>query len=260
MDTPLTIVTWNVNSIRVRLESLLTWLGDFLPDVMCLQETKVTDDQFPLEAFQALGYEAAIYGEKTYNGVAILSRHPLQDVALGFGDDSAQTQRRLIAATVRGVRVLNAYVPNGAAPDSPKFAEKLAFLNRLDALLRTHARPDQPLALVGDFNAAMDARDVYSEEQMQGHVCYHPEERRVLAKLLQWGLVDQFRALEPGAGFFSWWDYRQGAYQRNMGLRIDHIWVTPPLAQRVISCWIDREERAHDKASDHVPVVASFWN
>ncbi|MBI3992679.1 MAG: exodeoxyribonuclease III [Candidatus Lambdaproteobacteria bacterium] len=256
----MTIVTWNVNSIRVRLEHLLTWLGDFLPDVMCLQETKVADDQFPLEPIQALGYQAAIYGEKTYNGVAILSRHPLEHVALGFGDDGPETQRRLIAATVRGVRIVNAYVPNGAAPDSPKFAEKLMFLEKLEKLIRAQARTDRPLALVGDFNAAMDARDVYSEEEMEGQVCYHPDERKALAKLLKWGLVDQFRALEPGAGFFSWWDYRQGAYQRNMGLRIDHIWVTPPLAERVISCWIDREERARDKASDHVPVVATYWN
>lgn len=259
METPFTIVTWNVNSVRVRIDHVVDWLGDFVPDVLCLQETKVQDEQFPLEPFKALGYDSAIYGQKSYNGVAIISRHPIEDILLGFDGSQQEEQKRLIAATIKGIRIVNAYVPNGSAPDSEKFGEKMAFLEKLNSYMRERHTLEQPLALVGDFNAAMDERDVYSVEEMQGKVCYHPDERKALAKLTQWGLVDQFRALEEGAGHYSWWDYRQGAYQRNAGLRIDHIWITPSLAERVISCWIDREERAREQASDHVPVVAAYW-
>lgn len=258
MDRPLTLVTWNVNSIRVRVEHLQRWLYDHQPDVMCLQETKVTDDQFPEAEFTSLGYRTVFTGQKTYNGVAILSRLPIEDVCAGFDCNDAEEQKRLIAATIGGVRVINAYIPNGSSPESDKFEYKLDFISKLHAYFKSRHRPDELLALVGDFNVATEPRDVYDPDALEGHVCFHPKERSAIGTLLEWGLTDQFRTMEEESGFYSWWDYRQGAFRRNMGLRIDHIWVTQPLAQRAAACWIDREERALDKASDHAPVVATY--
>jgi exodeoxyribonuclease-3 len=258
MQLPLTLVTWNVNSIRVRLEHVLRWLGDHRPDVLCLQETKVPDDQFPADAFTQAGYQSAYRGQQTYNGVAILSRHPVDDVAVGFDGKDQEEQKRLIAGTVRGIRIVNAYVPNGSAPDSDKFPYKLDFMAKLKDYLARQHQPGQPLALVGDFNAAMAALDVYDERALEGSVCYHPDERKRMGSLLDWGLTDAFRALHPEEQAFSWWDYRGGSFRKNEGLRIDHIWVTEPLARRTVACWIDRDERAEEQASDHVPVVATF--
>jgi exodeoxyribonuclease-3 len=258
MSTRLSVVTWNVNSLRARLPSVLRWVREHKPDVLCLQETKVRDEDFPLDDFTILGYHEALYGQKSYNGVAILSRQPLSGVARGFDGEGTDEQKRLIAATVAGVRVVNAYVPNGGEVGSDKFAYKLEFLERLGGYFAARHRPQELLVFVGDFNVAPEPRDVFDPAALDGQTCYHPAERAALAKLMAWGFTDLFRHFEPGAGHYSWWDYRQASFQRNAGMRIDHIWTTQPLAKRSRSCSIGKEERAKDKASDHVPVTAVF--
>lgn len=252
------LVTWNVNSLRARQEHVLRWLGDHQPDVVCLQETKVTDDLFPLEPFEALGYGAAISGQKTYNGVAIFSRHPMEDIRVGFDGDGGEEQKRLIAASVCGVRVVNSYVPQGSSLDSPKFAYKLDFLEQLAAYFGSRHDPGERLAWVGDINVAPEPEDVFDVEEMEGQVSFHPSEREALRRIREWGFEDQFRKFEQAAGFYSWWDYRAGAFRRNRGLRIDQIWVTAALARCCVSCWMDREERSQERASDHIPVVAIY--
>lgn len=258
MKDTLSIVTWNVNSLRARMEHVTRWLDDHQPDVLCLQETKVADDQFPFEPLQQLGYQAAISGQKSYNGVAIVSRLPLEDVFVGFHGDGREEQKRLIAATVKGIRVVNAYVPQGSAVDSPKFAYKLEFLEQLAQYFATRHDPEQELAWVGDINVAPRADDVFDAEEMEGEVCFHPAEREALERIRQWGFHDQFRKFEQRSGFYSWWDYRAAAFRRNRGLRIDLIWASEPLSRRSVSCWMDREERVRGRASDHIPVMAAF--
>ena len=254
----LSIVSWNVNSLRARLEIVLRWLKEHEPEVVCVQETKVPDELFPQAPFEELGYQIAVHGQKTYNGVALFSRLPMTDVARDFDGKGGDEQKRLIAATIAGIRVVNAYVPNGSEVGSEKFAYKLTFLDGLRRYFAERHRPQEPLVFVGDFNVATEPRDVFSVEEMEGQVCYHPDERAALAKVAAWGFEDQFRRFEEGAGHYTWWDYRQASFRRNRGLRIDHIWTTASLAQRGRSCWIDREERAREKASDHAPVTATF--
>ena len=253
-----TLATWNVNSLRARLPGVLRWVRQRKPDVLCLQETKVPDEDFPLDDFTILGYHEALYGQKTYDGVAILSRKPLADVARGFDGKGGDEQKRLIAASVAGIRVVNAYVPNGGEVGSDKFAFKLEFLHELRGYFAARHRPDERLALVGDFNVAPEPRDVFDPAAMDGQTCYHPDERAALARLAEWGFEDLFRRYESGSGHYTWWDYRQGAYPRNLGLRIDHVWTTLALAECSRSCLIDKDERGKDKASDHAPVVATF--
>jgi exodeoxyribonuclease III len=257
MPTPLTVATWNVNSLRARLALVTRWVKDKKPDVICLQETKVTDDEFPLDDFTILGYHEALHGQKSYNGVAILSRKPLADVSRGFDGKGAEEQKRLIAATIAGIRVVNAYIPNGGEVGSDKFAYKLDFLDKLRGYF-AELKPTDPVVFVGDFNVATEPRDVYDPKALEGTTCYHPDERAALAKVAAWGFVDLFRRYESGAGLYSWWDYRTFAWQKNLGLRIDHIWTTETLAARSTACRIEKDERAKDKASDHAPVVATF--
>ncbi len=258
MSHILTIITWNVNSVRARMDRLTGWLTDHRPDIVCLQETKVTDDMFPVEPLRELGYEAVFSGQKTYNGVAILSRLPITDVGYGFQGDNSEEQKRLISATIQDIRVVNLYVPQGAEVGSSKFADKLDFLARLAGYLEENHRPDEPLALVGDFNVAPEPVDVFSPEEMEGQVGFHPTERTALEEIRRWGFSDLFRKYQPNPGHYSWWDYRQGGFRRNRGLRLDHVWVTEPLSRRSRECWIDREARAGEKPSDHAPVVATF--
>lgn len=256
MAEPLTLATWNVNSLRAHLHYVEAWLKANTPDIVCLQETKVEDEKFPHEAIEALGYRIAMHGQKTYNGVAILAKHPISDVALGFDGKGGDEQKRLIAATVAGLRVVNAYIPNGQSVGSDKFAYKLDFFKKLKGYFDKRHAPKDPVVLVGDFNVAPAPEDVYDHDKLDGHVCYHPDERKALEKLRTWGFVDQFRRLHPGPGYYSWWDYRAGAFQKNEGLRIDHVWTSPMLSSRIEACWIDREERTREKPSDHAPVVA----
>jgi exodeoxyribonuclease-3 len=248
------LATWNVNSIRARQERALAWVAAQRPDVLCLQEIKVETAGFPADAFRALGYHAAVYGQKTYNGVAILAREEPKDVAFGFGSDS-DPQARLLAATVGGIRIVNAYAPNGQSVGSDKWAYKLDWLGRLRAHLDLRLDKNAPLLLCGDMNVAPEARDVYDPEGMAHDVLFHPESRAALARVLAFGLVDAFRAQRPEPGLYTWWDYRQLGFPKNRGARIDHLLVTPALAARVKGASIDREERKGKQPSDHAPVI-----
>lgn len=252
------LATWNVNSVRARLDRLVAFLGRFEPDVVCLQELKVPDADFPFEAVRAAGYHAAVHGQRTYNGVAILSRAEAGEVQVGLGDGAPDDQARLIAATVSGVRVVSAYVPNGQVVGSDKWSYKLDWLARLRAWLERTARTDQPLALCGDFNVAPEDRDVAEPDQWGGSVLCHGDARRALHGVTSWGLVDAVRLHHEGPGPFSWWDYRMLAFPKGNGLRIDHIFVTPALAARCTAASVDRDERKGKLPSDHAPVMATF--
>ena len=258
MADPFIIVTWNVNSIRVRMEHLQRFLVEWRPDVLCLQETKVADEQFPLQPVEDLGYRVEFMGQKTYNGVAILARHPIEDVRRGFDGSGSEEQKRLLAATVGGIRVVNAYVPNGSKVGSDKFEYKLQFIKDMRNYFDQFHQVRDPVVVLGDFNVAPAPEDVFDPEALDGTVCYHPDEREALSHLVEWGFHDTFRHLNGGGGHYTWWDYRTGAFPRDAGLRIDHILVTTPLLKRAAACLIERDERARDKASDHAPVVAAF--
>jgi len=254
----LRIATWNVNSLRVRLETLIPWLTQDGPDVVCLQETKVTDDRFPIQVLADLGYQAVFTGQKTYNGVALLSRLPITDVTLTLPGAPMEDEKRFIAATIAGMRVINVYVPNGQAVESPKFFYKLAWLQALQTFLATAHTPEDIMLVCGDFNIAPEARDVYDAAQAEGDILFHPDERAAFARLLAWGLHDTLRLHRQEGGLYSWWDYRALAFQRNLGFRIDHILVTPPLAARCTTVTLARELRKLPKPSDHIPIIATF--
>jgi exodeoxyribonuclease-3 len=253
------LVTWNVNSIRVRQERLLAFLGRHGPDVVCLQELKVEDAKYPHALLEAAGYRSVVHGQKTYNGVAILSRLPATDVRVGLDDGDPDPQARLVSAVIGGVRVASVYVPNGSEVGSEKWAYKRAFYGRLRAWLDRHVRPDEPFALCGDFNVAPAAIDVHDPAAWENDVLFHPDARADLDHVSAFGLVDtlrQVRGDEPG--LFSWWDYRMLAFPKNRGVRIDHILATRPLAERCVEAFIDRDERKGDAPSDHAPVVVTF--
>jgi exodeoxyribonuclease-3 len=251
-----TVATWNVNSVRMRRDRLLAWLARRRPDVVALQETKVEDGAFPRADLEAEGWRVETFGQKTYNGVAILSREPARDVVRGMPGDGPDADRRLIAATVGGLKLVNVYVPNGQAVESPKFPYKLDWLSRLRGFLDGYASPSESLLVVGDFNVAPEDRDVHDPERWRGQVLFHPREHEALARVSAFGLEDLFRRHHPEPGWFSWWDYRMLAFPRNHGLRIDLILGTAAARARCLSCEIDREERKGDKPSDHAPVVA----
>lgn len=255
------IATWNVNSVRSRLDQLTAWLSRSAPDVLCMQETKVEDDLFPHAALAECGYRTVAFGQKTYNGVAIAARQGLaiEDVKKNLDGDPEDAHRRLIAGTIEGVRVINVYVPNGQAVGAPAFAYKLEWLERLHRELVTHAAPTQEVLICGDFNVAPEPIDVYDPKKWEGSVLFTTEEREALKKLLGWGLTDVFRALHPGeAGAYSWWDYRMMAFRKNRGLRIDLALCTAPLAARCKSVTIDKRPRELDKPSDHAPVIVEI--
>lgn len=252
------LATWNVNSVRAREERLLRWLSAERPDVLCLQELKVTDDAFPLLAIRSLGYHAAVHGQKTYNGVAVLSLAAAAEVEHGFGDGGDDTQARLVRARIGDVHVVSVYVPNGQEVGSEKWAYKLEWLKRLRAWLdRRFARTDL-VALCGDFNVAPEARDVCDPEAWAESVLFHPEARTALDEVREWGLVDGFRLHHDAPGLYSWWDYRMLAFPKNQGLRIDHVLLSEPLAARCRSALIDRNERKGKQPSDHAPVVVEL--
>lgn len=250
--------TWNVNSVLARLPLVTKWLDEVRPDVLCLQETKCTDDKFPAAAFAELGYRSETYGQRTYNGVAILSRATCQEVQRGLPDDEEGAHARLLAASVNGVRVVNVYIPNGAFVGSDKYRFKLEWMSRLRAFFDAHCSTKAPLLLCGDFNVAPEERDVHDPKLWQGRVLFSKPERAALDHLKDWGFVDAFRLHTAEGGHFSWWDYRAGAFRRNAGLRIDHIWVSQPLAARCTAAWIDTEPRTWERPSDHTPVLAEF--
>jgi exodeoxyribonuclease III len=254
------LATWNINSIRAREGRLVGWLERERPDVLCLQETKVEDAGFPVEAVRKAGYEVAIYGQRSYNGVAIAVRAPLvlAEVTRGMGDGEPDDDARVIAATVGGVRIICVYVPNGQDLASEKFPYKLAWYRRLRAMLDRTARPDQPLAVCGDMNVTADDRDVCAPDKWRGQIHCSEPERAAYGELVGFGLVDVFRQHHPDGGVYSWWDYRGVAFFKNRGLRIDHILATAPLAARCTACRIDRDARKGQDASDHAPVIAEL--
>jgi len=252
------VATWNVNSIRSRLERLLRWLDRVRPDALCLQELKATDEVFPHEAIRDAGYYAAVHGQKTYNGVAILSRSEPEAVERGMAGDVDDSEARLVSAQVDGVRVISAYVPNGQVVGSEKYAYKLDWLRRLREHLERQFDRSTPLILCGDLNVARDDLDVAHPEKWAGSVLCHQEARKSLERILGWGLTDVFRQHHPEGGLYSWWDYRMLAFPKNDGLRIDHVFATAPMAKRCTSAEIDREERKGQKPSDHAPVIATF--
>jgi len=252
------IATWNVNSVRARLERLLAWLAKVQPDIVCLQELKAREEVFPHEAIREAGYHAAVYGQRTFNGVAILSRVEPHDVRRGMDDGVDDPQARFLGAEVGQIRVVSAYVPNGQVVGSEPYAYKLEWLRRLRAYLARHFTPDAPLVLCGDFNVARDDRDVADPAAWEDSVLCHPSSRAALAELLDWGLADVFRQRHAEGRLYSWWDYRMLACPKNDGLRLDYVLATAPLAARCIEAEIDRQERKGEKPSDHAPVIAVF--
>ncbi|MEO1766357.1 exodeoxyribonuclease III [Thiobacter aerophilum] len=251
------IATWNVNSLKVRLPQLLDWLERAAPHVVCLQETKLEDHAFPVKALQEAGYESVFAGQKTYNGVAILSRTPQSDVSVGipgFSDD----QKRVLASTIAGIRFVCLYVPNGQAVGSDKYAYKLKWLAALAQWLRLELARHPNMALLGDFNIAPEPRDVHDPALWEGHVLFSEPERAAFRDLLALGFKDAFRLFEQPEKSFTWWDYRMMAFRRNHGLRIDHILLSEPLARSCASCSIERELRKLERPSDHAPVIAEL--
>ncbi len=252
------LATWNVNSIAVRLPQVLDWLAGQSAtspvDVIVLQETKLIDDKFPYAEFQAVGYAVQHFGQKTYNGVALLSRGQALDVVKNIpGLDDAQA--RVITATVEGVRIIGAYVPNGQAPDSDKFGYKMRWLSALAEWVRAELAAHPQLVLMGDYNIAPEDRDVHDPVAWAGQIMCTPEERAHFHALIGLGLVDSFRQFEQPPKSWTWWDYRNLAFRRNQGLRIDHILVSQALRPRLLGCMIDKLPRKNERPSDHAPVV-----
>jgi len=252
------IATWNVNSIRKRLDRVVPWLAEHRPDVLCVQEAKVEDDAFPRADIEAVGYHVLCHGQKTYNGVALLTREPAGDPVRGFGDGIDDPQARFLVASVGNVRVGTVYVPNGQTVGSEKFRYKLEWFGRWQKWLAANADKGADLAFCGDLNVAPEDRDVYDPEGWKDQVLCHPDERAGLTEVCRWGLVDSFRQHHPEAGVYSWWDYRQLSFPKNRGLRIDMILCSVSLAKRCTSVVIDREARKGNNPSDHAPVIAEF--
>ena len=249
--------SWNVNSLNVRLPHVERWCKDAMPDVLALQETKLEDAKFPVAAFEAAGYHAAFSGQKTYNGVAILARQPIGDVRHGI-DGYDDPQRRILSATVGDTRIVNLYVVNGQSVGSEKYAYKLAWLNTVAAYLAEEVRRHPRIVVMGDFNIAPDDRDVHDPEAWREQVLCSTPEREALKRVCDAGLVDSFRLFTDQAGHYSWWDYRQAAFRRNLGLRIDLVLVGDALRSACTSSVVDREPRTWERASDHAPVTVEI--
>jgi len=254
------IATWNVNGLRARYEFFLHWLRDRRPDLVALQEIKSTEDQFPFQELASEGYSAVVHGQKGWNGVAILSRHPVANVIKGLPSDD-EPEARLISAEVGDLRFTSVYCPNGKSLEHPDYLKKLRWFDRLQDLLVDCCRPDSPLIVAGDFNICATSLDTWNEEALGGGIHHSDEERRRLQRLAGWGLHDIFRKLHPDLRAYSWWDYRAGAFYKNEGLRIDLILGTEAAIRRIRSIEIDRDYRKKKDgltASDHAPVLAEI--
>lgn len=253
----LRIASWNVNSLKVRLPHVLDWLATVQPDVLGLQETKTVDADFPAEALREAGYAVAYSGQKTYNGVALLSRTPAEDVVTDL-PGLADPQRRVLGATVGDLRVLNLYVPNGQEVGTDKYAYKLDWLEKLATCVEAELERHPKLVVMGDFNIAPDDRDVHDPQAWRGKILCSEPERAAFARLLALGLVDTFRLFEQPPATFSWWDYRAAGFRRNLGLRIDHVLASPALAGRCTASRVDVAPRRLERPSDHAPAIAEF--
>ena len=258
------VATWNVNSIRTRLGHVTNWLEANPVDVLCLQETKVVDDAFPQGAFEAMGYHCCVYGQKSYNGVAIISRKPLE-AHLGFQAvlpteqvGNLDDQKRVIAGAYEGVFIANLYVPNGSSVGSEKYQYKLRWLELLRRYLAVLLEKHEAINVCGDFNIALEDRDIYDPEGKENHIMASETERQALRMILDLGFQDAFRKFNSEAGHFSWWDYRAASFRRNLGWRIDHHYLSAALHERSQACYIDVEPRRLEKPSDHAPVIVDY--
>ena len=256
------VTTWNVNSIRTRIIHVTEWLQAHPVDVLCLQETKVVDEDFPEEAFTDLGYHVYAYGQKSYNGVALISKEPLEDVQMGFGAvmnsesvGNLDDQKRVISGLLNDVRVVNLYVPNGSSIGSEKYEYKLAWLALLKDYLSAQLSLHSKLNVCGDFNIALENKDIYTDKSRDKHIMSSPVEREALRDVLSVGLSDAFRKFTDEGGHFSWWDYRTNSFSRNTGWRIDHHYLSSELYEKATSCTIDTEPRGRERPSDHTPVT-----
>ena len=255
------IATFNVNSIRTRLPIVLDWLRSSQADVLAVQETKVQDPDFPAEPIEALGYQVVFRGQKSYNGVALISKAPIEQVRFGL-EDEPYDESRLLDATVRGLRIINTYVPQGQDPDSDKFQYKLQWFKRLHAYFERHVRRDDPVIWLGDLNVAPEPMDVYDPKKLAGHVCFCPEVTKALYEVMAWRFVDLFREFNKDGDLYSFWDYRgRDTVGRNHGWRIDHVMGTAPILDKSTGCTIDKAPRLADRPSDHTPVILSLnWD
>jgi exodeoxyribonuclease-3 len=252
------IASFNVNGLRARVPVVLEWLKGHKPDVLCVQETKVQDSEFPAEAFADSGYEYTFKGQKSYNGVAIFSKRAIKKVVTGFADEP-KDESRLISAQVDKIVVVNTYFPQGYMPESEQYQYKLKWFSRLRKYFEKNFKPEQPVLWVGDFNVAPEAIDVYDPEGLAGHVCFNPEVTTALKEVSEWGFVDLFRLHCKEAGQYTFWDYRErNSFKRNLGWRLDHIMATNTLAKKCTACYIDKEPRKAERPSDHTPIMAEF--
>ena len=260
------IATWNVNSIRTRLSQITDWIIEVDPDILCLQETKVKDDSFPVEPFEKLGYSLEFYGQKSYNGVAIISKTKAENIKKGFygciefgqNIDIFLDQKRLISADINGIKIINVYVPNGSSLDSEKFEYKINWLNCLASFLDEQVKKGELICLMGDFNIAPSNLDIHDPKKYEGGIMASKIERNALNNVLKGRLIDSFRIFERNSGHWSWWDYRNNAYALNKGWRIDHIYISKELSSKLKSCVIDNSPRANLRPSDHAPVMINL--
>lgn len=260
--TALRVASFNVNGIRARMPVLMPWVRHAQPHILALQETKVPDPEFPVGPWEEAGYACAFSGEKGFNGVAILSRGPIQVLQEGLEDGGPVDRGRLLLVRTMGLTVLNTYVPQGTAPDSERFLYKIQWFRRLRRLMDKTLSPEEPALWLGDFNVAPGADDVYDPVGLAGQIGFHPEEHAALEQVRLWGWVDVFRLHVQGPGHYTFWDYRiRGALSRGLGWRVDHIWATQPLANKGLRAWIDLEPRRAPRPSDHTAVLAEFaWD
>lgn len=258
-ELELKIATWNINSIGSRIQHVVDWCEANQPDVLCLQETKCVDEKFPVQRFKRIGFDhIAVHGEKAYNGVAILSKVRLDDVQKNFAGDGFGTPKRLIAATISGVRVVNVYVPHGTKFGSGKFDYKLDWIARLRKLFDDDFEIDDDVILCGDLNVAPHEMDVWNPLLWNNKMHFSKPEREAIMDLKKWGFIDLYRHINGGEREYSWWSNFHHDFEKDRGLRIDHIWASPPLAETCTDCWIDKEPRGWDRPSDHAPVLAEF--
>ena len=260
------IATWNVNSVRTRLSQITNWINDANPDILCLQETKVIDEAFPVSHFEELGYEVVINGQKSYNGVAIISKFKIENVIKHFTSEEEDKnnflelneQKRIITADINGLKIINVYVPNGSSLNSEKFDYKIKWLNRLSSFLDEQVKTDDLVCFVGDFNIAPFDIDIHSPQKYEGGIMASEKEREALNNVIKGRFIDSFRIFEQNTGHWSWWDYRNNAYELNKGWRIDHIYISKNLSSNLKSCVIERSQRENLQPSDHAPVLINL--